>query len=137
MKNRPSIYLIVALALIAGVLIGAGGWRIFGVASVAIRRSFGPVETNILEFVKKVPNVRTRKFQLHGILYYEVVLPKESTMASGPPVYIFDETGDLLDWTHDQGDAPYFVKRWGYVVTSDFIDESHLREALEQIRAFP
>lgn len=31
---------------------------------------------------------------------------------SGPPAYIFDETGALVDWCRDLGDNPSFARRW-------------------------
>jgi len=34
-------------------------------------------------------------------------------LSSGPPVYIFDSEGKLLDWTLDSGDDPRFSERWG------------------------
>jgi len=33
---------------------------------------------------------------------------------SGPPTYIFDDSGRLIDWTPDRGDTPTFDKKWGW-----------------------
>ena len=35
-------------------------------------------------------------------------------MSSGPPAYIFNKSGDLIDWTSDRGDAPEYQKRWPF-----------------------
>jgi hypothetical protein len=34
------------------------------------------------------------------------------TLRSGPAQYVFDENGNLIDWTWDSGDDPRFVKKW-------------------------
>lgn len=33
-------------------------------------------------------------------------------MPSGPPAYVFDEAGRLVDWTADSGDSSDFMQRW-------------------------
>jgi hypothetical protein len=33
-------------------------------------------------------------------------------LASGPPAYVFDDTGQLVDWSADIGDDPQFDERW-------------------------
>ena len=47
--------------------------------------------------------------------YNEVVgpWPPFYLIPSGPPVYIFDEAGVLVDWTSDVGDDPDFSRTWG------------------------
>jgi len=34
---------------------------------------------------------------------------------SGPPGYVFDESGHLVDWSRDQGDDSGFQKAWGWL----------------------
>ena len=34
------------------------------------------------------------------------------TVPSGPPAYVFDQSGRLLDWTLDMGDDPGFRRKW-------------------------
>ena len=36
-----------------------------------------------------------------------------TSLPSGPPVYVFDEHGLLIDWSRDIGDNPKFVEKWG------------------------
>jgi len=38
---------------------------------------------------------------------------KEIYLPSGPPVYVFDSAGKLLDWSRDSGDDPTFLQKWG------------------------
>jgi hypothetical protein len=38
--------------------------------------------------------------------------PKHALFASGYPAYVFDETGNLIDWSTDIGDDPEFDERW-------------------------
>lgn len=48
---------------------------------------------------------------------------------SGPPAYIFDERGALVDWCYDLGDNTAFVRKWG-----DFRDSSIIsKEAARQL----
>ena len=34
-------------------------------------------------------------------------------LPSGPPVYVFDSAGLLVDWSRDSGDDPEFREKWG------------------------
>lgn len=34
-------------------------------------------------------------------------------LPSGPPTYVFDSAGKLVDWTRDSGDDPVFQQKWG------------------------
>lgn len=48
--------------------------------------------------------------------HYVLVVEKMANLCllpSGPPCFVFDEDGDLVDWVHDSGDAPSFHQRWG------------------------
>lgn len=42
----------------------------------------------------------------------EAPWPPADVLQSGPPVFVFDSTGRLVDWTSDSGDAPSFTARW-------------------------
>jgi hypothetical protein len=39
-------------------------------------------------------------------------VPAGWRLASGPPAYVFDKTGQLIDWTVDNGEAPTFYEKW-------------------------
>lgn len=47
-----------------------------------------------------------------GVEHLLVPGPRRGLTASGPPTYVFDRTGRLIDWTSDAGDAPAFQARW-------------------------
>jgi hypothetical protein len=38
--------------------------------------------------------------------------PSAGLLASGPSAYVFDDTGQLVDWSADIGDNPRFELRW-------------------------
>lgn len=73
--------------------------------------------TNLTSFVQLRPQyIEIRKFVLNGRLHLEVIgkpIVSRLSLPSGSPVYIFDETGTLVDWAADSGDAPSFVAKWG------------------------
>jgi hypothetical protein len=84
-------------------------------SSKAVRPPAGA--TNLVAFITSVPRIaEIRKFVHNDKLYLEVIgKPYESLMSvpSGPPAYIFDETGLFVDWSRDLGDQPSFVRKWG------------------------
>src|SRR4051812_49204486 len=72
--------------------------------------------TNLVAFLETQPEVNSvRKFIHNGKFDVEVIgKPHVSALSvpSGPPAYIFDETGVFVDWCRDLGDNPSFVKKW-------------------------
>lgn len=85
------------------------------------------------EFLKSMPPVESiYSRQSGGTTYLEVVgtLPPLPSLPSGPPTYIFDSTGSLIDWTSDYGEDPAFRRRWPLGVTRRRLTPS---EALELI----
>ena len=73
--------------------------------------------TNLVAFLEERPRpVQIRRFVHDGKTHIEVVgEPATSLLSlpSGPPAYIFDERGALVDWCRDLGDQSSFVKKWG------------------------
>lgn len=73
--------------------------------------------TNLIAFLEARPQPsQIRRFVHEGQMHIEVVgKPVASLLSlpSGPPVYIFDERGALVDWSRDLGDSPSFVHKWG------------------------
>lgn len=49
-----------------------------------------------------------------GTNYYAAIGPVRAPLAlvSGPPVYVFDRSGTMVDWTLDNGEDPRFQKAW-------------------------
>lgn len=81
--------------------------------------------TNLVSFLEGRTNVaRVRQFTKDGRGYVEVFghyPPSVLKLRSGPPTYVFDESGAMVDWTADRGDAPSFVSRWGNLSNATFI----------------
>jgi hypothetical protein len=48
-------------------------------------------------------------FENSGVTYTVMLAPAGRYLASGPSAYLFDETGQFVDWTADMGDY-YTVK---------------------------
>lgn len=73
--------------------------------------------TNLVAFLEARPQPRQiRKFIHDGKTYIEVIgKPVTSLLSlpSGPPAYIFNENGALVDWSRDVGDNPLFANKWG------------------------
>jgi hypothetical protein len=73
--------------------------------------------TNLAAFLAARPQpIQIRRFTHDGKMRVEVVgKPVASLLSlpSGPPAYIFNESGILVDWTSDLGDNPSFIAKWG------------------------
>ena len=73
--------------------------------------------TNLIAFLEARPqSAEIRKFVHNEKVHLEVIgEPFQSALSvpSGPPAYIFNESGALVDWCRDLGDQPSFVAKWG------------------------
>jgi len=64
-------------------------------------------------------SVQTRTLQVEGRAYLLALGPMLMwAWPEGPPAYVFDAAGGLLDFTPDMGDDPAFLERW--IIPSDF-----------------
>jgi hypothetical protein len=118
-------FLLAFLALAAGYL-----WY---VAAAAKDAAPAPGVENIGSYLAIMP-APERAFQLvtgssefiefHGPLQPKAALP------SGPPAYVFDETGSLVDWTSDLGDDPRFRERW-HTGTRRELDPQEFHELIQ------
>jgi len=88
--------------------------------------------TNLVSFLEGRTNVaRLRQFTNDGKVYVEVFAqypPSMLKLRSGPPTYIFDVSGGMVDWTADRGDATAFVRRWGGLSNATFITLEKAKE---------
>lgn len=89
--------------------------------------------TNLMAFLELQPEPKSVRQFLHGKRTYIEVLgniPKPSllTLPSGPPAYVFNEFGVLVDWTADRGEDPRFVKKWGGFANGTFITTEQAKE---------
>ena len=73
--------------------------------------------TNLVTFLGAGPEfIEIRKFIFNEKPHLEIIgRPYQSALSvpSGPPLYVFDENGVLVDWCRDSGDQPSFAKKWG------------------------
>ena len=75
-----------------------------------------PSVQSIQDFLQQMPPpTRVQKFSFGGASYYEVWGQSGGSirLPSGPPSYIFDAKGRLVDWTYDRGDAGDYLRKWG------------------------
>jgi len=92
--------------------------------------------TNLIAFLDARPQPsRIRKFVHNGEVHVEVLgkpIRSPLSVPSGPPAYIFDETGALVDWAADRGENPSFVSKWGTFSNATFIS---VEEAKRLVKA--
>lgn len=73
--------------------------------------------TNLVAFLQARPQPnQIRSFVHNGKVHVEVIgkpIVSPLSLPSGPPAYIFDETGSLVDWSRDLGNNPSFTRKWG------------------------
>jgi|GEM_PF-2553292 len=103
------------------ILLGILLVSFFAVSSYAYKQEVKelrlPPDTNLIKYLEERPNAYVvLKFVSDGKDYVYVVGRYSSwqmiSLPSGPPAYIFDERGNLVDWTPDTGDVS-FGKDWG------------------------
>src|SRR4051794_28400504 len=63
-----------------------------------------------LQWQTKPRGVRLQ--DLGGQTYVLMYGPNAGLFPSGPPIYVFDWSGRLVDWTTDSGDDPRFQSKW-------------------------
>jgi len=88
--------------------------------------SVRPLQNTTLDvFFARQPNpLKVFKFTYQGGMYVYVVgnAPNFFLNApSGPPAYIFDATGMLVDWRPDIAEGKPFAHEWGTNRTNSFI----------------
>jgi hypothetical protein len=89
--------------------------------------SVQPAGPTLAEHLAKRPTpIDRRIIELDGTRFLE--LTAESQMIpkfpSGSPIYVFDQAGNLADWTPDSGDDENFKHRWsGYRVIRSVTDD--------------
>jgi hypothetical protein len=89
----------------------------------SVRPSAGA--TNLMAFLERHPQPnKIRKFIQNGKVHVEVLgkpIMSPLSVPSGPPAYIFDDTGALVDWAADRGENSRYVSKWGSLSNATFI----------------
>ena len=68
---------------------------------------------NLEQFLEWQTRLRRAELQdVGGRTFVVMHGPLAGLVPSGPPVYVFDSTGRLVDWTTDSGDDPRFQDQW-------------------------
>ncbi|MEM9560117.1 MAG: hypothetical protein AAF995_07400 [Planctomycetota bacterium] len=65
-------------------------------------------------FLRSMPEPRAALWLESGDTAYLVLEghPAKTPSVSGPPLYVFDDSERLVDWTVDEGDDAAFHERW-------------------------
>jgi hypothetical protein len=119
--RQAAITVLVLIALFGGWMLWVRSWY----------RSVQPAGPTLAEHLDHRPaphecRVVVRDAHKHLALFGPIqALPR---FPSGPPVYIFDRAGQLVDWTPDVGDDEAFKRRWPGVFTGRAITLDEVTE---------
>ena len=72
------------------------------------------VET-VQDFYRRYGNPpRVDALYADGRTYYRITgeIPAPLSFPKGNPMYVFDDTGRIVDWTGESGGDPNFLQRW-------------------------
>lgn len=112
-RNNTKVYGAIAAFLLVVVVV---------CALEVNRKSPGLSNVNIADFAEEKPAPQAIiRFEKNGRTYFGWVAELSSldklTVPSGPPVYVFDDSRAMVDYTIDVGDDPTFVKNWEPLMT--------------------
>jgi len=117
----------------------AVGVILLGVAIyLAMVRSYyhgiSPERRGIRELADAVEIETVRKSEENDSVYYLAIgaTPPAYVLASGPPAYVFDKHGALLEWVEDSGDQPHAMARWDMQSCQVITIEQALKEIGER-----
>jgi hypothetical protein len=107
MKFELLIVLLIPAGLVGGFVLSQIRWH-------RINNPEGKF-TNVGEYLAhgRLP-ARVTKVQRDGNTYFIAYGPMDYRIAvpSGPAAYVFDQTGQMVDWSSDTGDDRTFMQRW-------------------------
>ncbi len=108
MPKRTLLRLVAALAGLLVLLAGLTAVRLHQYGKLT------PPGDTFSEYLATMPEPRDyRLVSVNGQEYLVVRgTARVWSFPSGDPIYLFDKTGTLADWTHDGGDAEAFHARW-------------------------
>lgn len=117
-----------------------GGMTLFGLviyyyfSSInSYYRTVSPNGDGIVEFAGRIEIKKVTRCENGEDVYYVLsgVSPPGYVLASGPPVYVFDKKGDLLEWVEDSGEQPKVMEKWVRGSCKDTTIEQAIKEIQE------
>jgi hypothetical protein len=97
------------------------------------RKLIPPADLTLDAFFDWQPSSRWAVIKPTGNGEYLILIgPTSGFLPSGPSAYVFDKTGQLVDWETDVGDSVRFERRW---LPGSWIDMD--RESAEKWKATP
>ena len=64
--------------------------------------------------------------------FIKIYGPTTGFLNSGPPGYVLDQSGKLVDWTSDSGDDDEFNQKWRRSYTSRSVNREQVREIIDR-----
>jgi len=111
MKRNTKIEILVVLLI---VVLPACGWLLSEMRWSSINTPNGRF-ANVREYIEhgRQPS-RVVKVEKEGKTFFIAHSPMDTWLAvpSGPAAYVFNEAGQMLEWSRDMGDDPSFQKKW-------------------------
>lgn len=106
---------VLSAALIAAAAGGLIAWFaacLYHMGASAPSALGATIEEQRAEILRRATNIHI--LEIDGRRWYYVIGPLAPawTLPSGPPCYVFDDAGNLVDWTADVGDSGEFRRRW-------------------------
>ena len=90
--------------------------------------------TNLTAFLEAMQPQEVRYCEQDGSTYFLVIgkpVVSVFSLPSGPPGYVFDGAGNLVEWCQDLGDNPNFSKRWTKLILGERIRAQDVRAYIE------
>jgi hypothetical protein len=110
---RPYLKVLLSVPLVAGVLY-------FGSVIYNGERVVPKGVETVQDFYRRYGNPpRVDTLQSSGRQYFRITgeIPAPLGFPKGNPIYIFDNTGRLIDWTAESMNDPKFAARWEGIAT--------------------
>ena len=100
---------LVSLAVLLVLFLAVPGYELWAARGIAL--AFGVSSLN--SFIEWQPGPqRAVVRERDGDRYLIVFGPLTGLLPSGPPAYVFDSSGALVDWARDSGDNGEFESDW-------------------------
>lgn len=89
-----------------------GGWLVWAVRDADALRPPGPTLGDLLGVLTEPEHSEVFAYKGREYLVVHGPIRPFPRVPSGPPVYVFDDSGRLVGWTLDVGDDNGFLSQW-------------------------